>query len=151
MRSNSGTRYAVRRRWTRVTVVVMPRPQALRHHCRRANGTKSQTIDSFDSGIIAVQFTNAARLTGFGTAEFNYTVRQRRCPVIMIKTHHAVHFGARQIEGMRNRHNSVIRDMTESGLHIIQDRKQRPFAMTVRRKNIRQFNHQPSRAACQRR
>ena len=120
---------------------------AVEHPRRRADGTEAQAMDRLQPHPLprrgagsGEQGFHAARLAGLGTAQLHHGTWINRGGKIMVEADHAVDLGPRQIQRLGNRGLGLGRDAAEGGLHVMQDRQQRPFAPFVAGKNICQVH-----------
>lgn len=105
----------------------------------RADGAETKAID--------LLHTDAAprQPFGMGGERLGPAGLARLCPAqpdhrswiwdaakIMIEADDAGHFGAAQVQCLRNLADRGFRHMTEFGLYIVEDRQQRAFAMPMR-------------------
>ena len=63
-------------------------------------------------------------LTGFCHAHLHDGLANRSFPQVVIERDDAIHFGARQVERLRNDADGRLRHVTEFRLHLDQQRKQ---------------------------
>ena len=97
-----------------------------------ADGTQAQAIDRLQRDIAMLQARCRMRrqrfaavgLTGFGTAHVHDMLARRRLPEMVVIGDHAVHFGARQIEFLRDQRHRIVRHVTQRMLDVVQDGQQ---------------------------
>src|SRR4029078_9176419 len=126
--------------------VESPDDFSIKHRGRR-HRTKSEAVDLLEryasvSGRIAERYAKArfsthrkriaARgLTRFCTAQLKNMASRRRIAKIMIKSHDAMHFGARYVQRVGDHRQRFTIDISKLLLHRMQDRKQRTFLALV--------------------
>ena len=96
-----------------------------------AIGRRLVEIDTQLFAGMSLERLATARLTGLRAADLDGSLARLVGTEVVIKGHHAVYFGTRQVERLSNPPDGVLRDVAQGILYGVQDDNERSWFMCV--------------------